>query len=95
MKKTALIAAAFAAISTVAMAVLPANATAIGEIEASAYAGTELLRQQSVGRGKYIPHPKDGYIGGRKVGPQLVTPKICFERKRVGPQTYVTVRRAC
>ena len=82
MKKTALIAAAFAAISTVAMAVSPAHAEQIFQ------------QIKGIGAGNTY-HPKDGFVGRRKVGPKFFTPKTCYERKRVGPQNYVIVRRAC
>ncbi|HUT48496.1 MAG TPA: hypothetical protein VM325_04095 [Alphaproteobacteria bacterium] len=90
MKKTALIAAAFAAISTVAMAVSPAHATAVSPAHAE-----QIFQQiKGIGAGNTY-HPKDGFVGRRKVGPKFFTPKTCYERKRVGPQNYVIVRRAC
>jgi len=103
MKKNTLIAAAFAAISTVAMAGSPAFATAVSPAQATAGspAYADLLPSRAIGgigsfnKGPFIEHPRKGFIGGRKVGPRLTTPKVCYERKRVGPQTYVTVRRPC
>ncbi len=72
-------------------------APAISEMQSSAYAGSVPLLQQTFGprKNKYIPHPKDGYVGGRKVGTKWLTPKVCYERQRVGPKQYVLVRRAC
>ena len=89
MKKTALIAAAFAAISTVAIAGSPAHAKAVSPADAellpTAYkAPDEIMRR------------KTNSINRRAKKPAMrLNPKVCYERKRVGPQTYVIVRRAC
>ena len=72
-------------------------APAIGQMQTSAYAGSVPLLQQTFGprKNKYIEHPKTGYVDGKKVGPNWLKPKVCYERKRLGPQKYVIVRRAC
>ena len=95
MKKTALIAAAFAAISAVATAVSPAQATARGEMQAPAYADTDVLAQAG-GPGRFpMPLQKRNYYGKQQKPNARITPKVCYERKLVGPQNYVIVRRAC
>ena len=97
MKKITLIVSAFAAISAVATVVSPAYATAMGEMQAPAHADTEPLAQAGgpgPGRGA-MPLHKRNYYGKQQKPNARITPKVCYERKRVGPQNYVIVRRAC
>jgi len=97
MKKTALIAAAFAAISTVAIAGSPAHAKAVSPAHALAVspADAELLPTAYKAPDE-IMRRKTNSINRRAKKPAMrLNPKVCYERKRVGPQTYVIVRRAC
>ena len=82
-------------------------APTIGEMQASAYAGNELLIHngrahggQVIGGGFVEPQPaRKAQAWSRSLAkrpPKVrLTPKTCYERKRVGPKQYVLVRRPC
>ena len=70
-------------------------APAMGEMQASAYADTDLLAQAG-GPGRFpMPLYKRNYYGKQQKPNVQLTPKVCYERQRVGPKQYVLVRRAC
>ncbi len=82
-------------------------APTIGEMQASAYAGNDLLIHngrahggQVIGGGFIEPQPaRKAQAWSRRVKkmtPKVrLAPKVCYERKRLRPQQYVLVRRAC
>lgn len=70
-------------------------APAMGEMQASTYASGEVL-----GGGFVPPQPARKAAhhsrGLAKQPPKIrLNPIVCYERRRVGPQQYVIVRRAC
>ena len=67
-------------------------APAIGQMQTSAYAGNDLLTNHDAVRRHRWKH----IIRWSEKRPKIqLNPKVCYERKRVGPKQYVLVRRAC